>query len=319
MFVSYAQNGEDVWLNRIFKGKNDGFYIDVGAHDPEYLSVTKAFYDRGWSGINIEPIPDLYQAFVNARERDLNIQCACGNKDEMLELYLPTAGLQGVATLDAETALIVQEEGIDNTEKITVRVETLSHICSKHASREIDFLSIDVEGFEKNVLLGMNFSQFRPIVIIIEAVKPWKVIQDPIADAEFGTWQEWESILLDAGYLLGTFDGLNRYYVRKENQELLSKFVIPISPLVDNYCLVPVIPAPPKTADIMIADEADRNKEAYQVKLFGKIPLLYISRTDTKFRITLFGCELFRKVKTHTKEKVYLFKYLPLVFFVRKV
>ena len=74
-FVSYAQNGEDVLLHRVFGGQETGFYVDVGAYHPVIGSITKAFYDRGWSGINIEP-GSVFAELAEARPRDVNLQMA---------------------------------------------------------------------------------------------------------------------------------------------------------------------------------------------------------------------------------------------------
>ena len=72
--ISYAQNREDVYINWLLSGKNKGFYVDVGANDPVHDSVTKFFYDRGWSGINIEPINEHYKNLTKERPRDINLQ-----------------------------------------------------------------------------------------------------------------------------------------------------------------------------------------------------------------------------------------------------
>lgn len=73
-FLSYAQNFEDVMLHRAFRNVERGFYVDVGAFDPTHDSVTKAFYDRGWNGINIEPIPEYHARFTAERPRDINLR-----------------------------------------------------------------------------------------------------------------------------------------------------------------------------------------------------------------------------------------------------
>lgn len=235
MTISYAQNQEDIWLNRVFADKTEGFYIDVGAHMPETDSVTKLFYDRGWRGINLEPIPELYALFLKERPRDINLQIAAGAEKGTLNLHTPPAGQQGVATLDPYTAELVRAAQIDNSTLLPVQVSTLADICWEHAPETIDFLKIDVEGFEKNVILGMDFKEFRPTVLVVEAVQPWKHIQDPVSQAAYGTWHDWEPLLMDAGYVFATFDGLSRYYVRKEDQHLVAKFIIPVSPFVDGY------------------------------------------------------------------------------------
>src|SRR5436190_9613001 len=77
--ITYAQNFEDVMLTRLFGDRADGFYVDVGAGGPKRSSVTKWFYDQGWSGINIEPHRELFQALVAARPRDINLDCGIGD------------------------------------------------------------------------------------------------------------------------------------------------------------------------------------------------------------------------------------------------
>ena len=84
-FISYAQNFEDVMLHRALRDVKKGFYIDVGANDPVVDSVTKAFYDSGWRGINIEPVKEFYEKLQQDRPDDINLQLAAraskGNVD----------------------------------------------------------------------------------------------------------------------------------------------------------------------------------------------------------------------------------------------
>ena len=86
-FISYAQNNEDVLLWRALGHVRDGFYIDVGANDPVEHSVTKAFYDAGWRGINIEPLPAHIAAFDAQRPGDVNLAVAAGSEAGTLTLY----------------------------------------------------------------------------------------------------------------------------------------------------------------------------------------------------------------------------------------
>ena len=85
-FISYAQNCEDVLLNRVFRDKVDGFYIDIGALHPTSDSVTKAFYNRGWCGINIEPIQEYYRVFCQDRSRDINLNIAVNSQFHGIKL-----------------------------------------------------------------------------------------------------------------------------------------------------------------------------------------------------------------------------------------
>ena len=128
-FISYAQNFEDVMLWRALKHVNNGFYIDVGANDPVIDSVTKAFYDAGWHGINIEPVSQWYKKLESDRPRDINLQIAAGAEEgELLIFELPDTGLSTVDKAIAERHEL--ERDYKKTE-IKVPVKTLSEICKK--------------------------------------------------------------------------------------------------------------------------------------------------------------------------------------------
>ncbi|KJR46142.1 SAM-dependent methyltransferase [Desulfosporosinus sp. I2] len=214
--ISYAQNFEDVMLWRALKHVEIGFYIDVGANDPDQDSVTKAFYDRGWRGINIEPVSQWFEKLVRERLRDINLQIAAGAKAGELLIYeLPDTGL---STFDRGIAERHEaERGYQKIERI-VPVKTLTEICINLHTSPIHFLKIDVEGAEKQVLEGVDFSILRPWIVLVESTLPNSPIED---------YETWEPILLTANYEYVYFDGLNRFYVAKEHLELRDSFMIP--------------------------------------------------------------------------------------------
>lgn len=214
-FISYSQNFEDIMLWRALKGVQGGFYIDVGAHDPINGSVTKAFYDRGWNGINIEPITTSFELLKAARLRDINLQLCAGAENGEIDIY--DVSPSGLAT----TLLSIAEEYRALGHSVEVKrvpVQTLSCICREYVTGEIHFLKIDVEGFEKEVLLGIDFLIWRPWIIIVEATYPNSFKEN---------YTSWEDIVLDKGYKFAYFDGLNRFYVSVEHKELLSYFTTP--------------------------------------------------------------------------------------------
>jgi FkbM family methyltransferase len=215
-FISYAQNFEDVLLWRALGHVPRGFYIDVGANDPVEHSVTKAFYDAGWSGISIEPLMSYHRAFVEQRPRDINLAVAAGASDGTLTLY-DVPAVRGWASPDPIVAERHQAEGYEVAE-LTVPVRTLASICADHASGGIHFLKIDVEGFEGEVLRGMDFARWRPWVLVIEATLPGSRVTNH---------ESWEHLVVDAGYRFAWFDGLNRYYVAAEHPELMAAFTVP--------------------------------------------------------------------------------------------
>lgn len=223
-FTSFAQNREDVLLDRAFARGLKGFYIDVGAHDPVVHSVTKHFYDLGWHGINIEPVPEVFERLAADRERDVNLNIGLSDEEATLTLYESPPGT-GLSTFAPEIARHHRESGWEIVER-PVPVKTLAGVCEDYVGdTTIDFLSVDVEGFERHVLAGADFERFRPRIVLVEATRPGSSIP---------AHEEWEKLLLSAGYTYATFDGLNRYYVRDEDQDLLEAFEVPVN-IFDNY------------------------------------------------------------------------------------
>lgn len=214
-FVSYSQNAEDVLLWRALGHVADGFYIDVGASDPVEHSVTKAFYERGWRGISIEPLPSFHEQFQQQRPRDVNLAIAAGAKDGELTLY-DVPDVRGWASPDQAVAEMHRAEGHAIAE-LTVPVRTLASVCEEHVRGEIHFLKIDVEGFEADVLRGMDFKRWRPWVLVIEATLP---------NSRETNHASWEHMVTGQRYRFAWFDGLNRWYVAEEHPELMQHFGI---------------------------------------------------------------------------------------------
>ena len=209
-FVSYAQNFEDVLLWRALRGVENGFYIDVGAAHPDLDSVTRAFYDRGWRGINVEPTAEFSLRLAAARPRDINLQLVLGEHPGEAELFVVDGtGLSTVmpAALDA-----ISEAGFE-THRAKIAMDTLANLCRKHSPETIHFLKVDVEGAEHAVLAGADFASFRPWIVLVEATAPMSSVM---------THDAWEFILLEAGYRFVWFDGLNRFYVSSERHDALA-------------------------------------------------------------------------------------------------
>ena len=179
--LSYGRNAEDVVLARVFDSQPLGFYLDVGAKHPEHGSVTKHFYDRGWCGINvIEFNPVDHVLLGEARPRDVNLRLALAG--------------------DAGAAL------------------TLADVCARHVPGQIDFLRIDADGREAEVVRGGDWGRYRPRVLLARAIEPGSAAS---------TYGSWEPALLTAGYRFALFDGLNRFYVRAEDTALLPRLAVP--------------------------------------------------------------------------------------------
>ena len=208
--VSYAQNREDIILEGFFDGIDNGFYVDIGANDPDIDSVTKKFYDKGWKGINVEPQKKHYDALKEKRSRDITLNIGVGEREG--ELKLRQYEGDGLSTLSeemkAENAL-QHDDSVDRYEDIVVNIRTLESIFKDNKISTIQFMKVDVEGFEYEVLVSNNWSKYRPEIICIEAnhVK-----------------RDWHPLLVDNDYELVFFDGLNEYFGDKKQSKRRGPF-----------------------------------------------------------------------------------------------
>lgn len=165
---TYSQCQEDLVLDALLQPRSQGFYVDIGANHPEILSNTKRFYKKGWTGINIEPITDNYQLFTKERERDINLNIGVAASKGELNFYKADKEGGAYSGFDKKNVLkYVREEEIFS---IKIPVLRLYDIFSEYIKDDIfiDFMSIDVEGFEIEVLSGNDWSKYRPYLIIIE-------------------------------------------------------------------------------------------------------------------------------------------------------
>ncbi len=225
--ISYAQNFEDVTLWRALRDVTDGRYVDVGTLHPEIDSVTKWFYDQGWSGINMEPVPEMFAVIEAARPRDINIQAAAGAAAGVAEMAVVHDSM-GLSSLDI-SAVSANVNFPYNL--VEVEIQPLRDVLEPFAGQDIHFLKIDAEGTEHDVLLGMDFSRFRPWVVVVEATEPL---------SQTVTAEKWEDLLLGANYQHAYFDGLNEFYVAAEKSELAAKLAVPPN-VFDNFELATTV------------------------------------------------------------------------------
>jgi FkbM family methyltransferase len=211
-FISYAQNYEDIMLYRALRDVGEGFYVDVGANSPDEHSVTRAFYERGWRGINIEPVMEFHQQLLAARPRDINLPVAISDKTGFIDFH-DVKGT-GLSTISPKIAENHRASGYEVVRR-SVAVETLDEIFRKYVSGDVHFLKIDVEGLEDAVLRGVSLVDVRPWIIVVEATAVLSEVQ---------THASWDHLLTDRGYSFVYFDGLNRFYVAKEHPELAPSF-----------------------------------------------------------------------------------------------
>jgi len=207
VFVSHAQNFEDILINRFFAGR-PGLYVDVGAGDPLLDSVTAGLYRRGWNGINIEPGLKNFRKLERSRKRDLNLRVAAGEKEGMAK-FVFTRNLHESSADSLMVGDLIEEAGSWSE---SVHVETLDSILKAWPSgRNVDLIKIDVEGYEVNVIKGLNLLHWKPRLLLVELVNGRvdnsKAIQD---------------LLAEFGYLQAHFDSLNGFFVQAQDLEYAS-------------------------------------------------------------------------------------------------
>ena len=167
--LSYSQEGEDLVLKRLFEGRKDGFYVDIGAHHPYRFSNTALFYENGWRGINIDPNPGTAILFDRYRPRDVNLELAINNTSEPLDFYIFNE--PALNTFDSEAAAEhISSSKWELVHKISVQQKTLSEVLDRHLPQgvKIDFMTIDVEGIGYDVLTSNDWNKYLPDVVLIE-------------------------------------------------------------------------------------------------------------------------------------------------------
>src|SRR5262249_49176734 len=152
---------------RLFRKVPAGSYIDVGANDPIDLSVTKHFYDRGWRGVNIEPVPQAYDRLCADRPRDRNLNLGLADAEGFLTFY----ELPHPPPSAPERAPLRRPAGEGVVER-RGRVSPLARVSADQVAGPIHFLSVDVEGYERHVLQGADWTRWRPAVVLVEATRP---------------------------------------------------------------------------------------------------------------------------------------------------
>lgn len=170
--LSYSQEGEDVLLERIFRKFETGFYVDIGAHDPIRFSNTYLLYNLGWKGLNIDPRPGIMERFNKIRPRDINLELAVSDTKELLTYYIfNEPALNGFDSKLSHERNQIENFSIIETKEI--QTYTLDEIFNENLdeSQKIEVLTIDVEGFDLNVLKSNNWEKYNPTLILVEILE----------------------------------------------------------------------------------------------------------------------------------------------------
>ncbi len=220
--IAYGQNSEDVVLRRALEDIDAGFYVEVGANDPTDTSISRSFYDAGWRGIAIEPVPALAEHFRQERPRDQVVQAAATATDtDAVTLHVIEG--TGLSTLVADISEEHATSGYP-AEPVQVQGRTLDSILAEaDVPADIHFMVIDTEGTEADVLAGLDLTRWRPWILVVEATRP----RTPTP-----SHAGWEPDLLAADYEFCLFDGLSRFYVAAEHADRLrDRLSTPANPL----------------------------------------------------------------------------------------
>lgn len=167
--TSYSQEGEDCVIQRFFEGQNKGFYVDVGAHHPKRFSNTYMFYKKGWNGINIDAMPGSMKLFKLIRPRDINIECPIAEIEKEITYYMfnepALNGFSEEISLSRDN-----HKAYKIIDKIKLKTQPLKTILAQHTSNTtgIDFLSVDVEGLDFEVLKSNDWELYRPRLVLAE-------------------------------------------------------------------------------------------------------------------------------------------------------
>ena len=210
-YYSYSQTGEDRIVKSIFDALAIPLplYIDIGAHHPIHLSNTALFSAAGAVGINVEPDPGLFSHFPQLRPRDINLQAGVAAEAGQLTLYRMSASSLNTCSLE-EAERFVREFGFQILEQRTIPVLTLTNLIEGYlGGRSPDFLSLDAEGFDDQILRSLDYSKHQPLVICVETLT-YSESGNGIKD------QDLINFLSANGYLVYADTHINTIFVRRD-------------------------------------------------------------------------------------------------------
>ena len=204
----YSHFGEDAFIYSYFRNQKSGFYVDIGAHHPKRYSNTALLYGNGWCGINVEPDKNLIKLFDKMRRRDTNLCFAVGLKEGKAELHRYSD--PAVNTLSQiETKRLKSRKWLDKVSVEMVPVRTLGSLLDEYMPRDttIDFLNIDVEGLDLEVLQSNNWEKYQPRVLAVEDLS-FNLLHPENSDLYI--------FLTKKGYVFLGYIGLTLIFLQKE-------------------------------------------------------------------------------------------------------
>jgi FkbM family methyltransferase len=211
---SHGQFGEDRILQEIFGEKPEGYCVEIGAYDGRTGSATYLFEQRGWHCLLVEPNPALVEEIRKHRACTV-VNCAVSNKEGTASFFV-AENVEEMSTLDLTPDRLEWIEQVGGAVKeVTVRTATLDSLLAEAAFPEIQFITIDVEGHEMEVLEGFTLEVHRPRIVIIEDNS---ASDDPRArggDPRVGRHMS------EHGYVHFRRTGVNEWYAHESDTELV--------------------------------------------------------------------------------------------------
>ena len=163
---SYSMFGEDIFIEKFFKKKSKGIYVDVGCYHPIDGNNTYLLFKKGWNGINIDLNKTSIELFNKARKKDFNLRIAVSNKFKKIK-YFYRKKINMLNTINKKFAKSSFRKGFKTS---FVQADTLNSVLKKTKlkNKKIDFLNLDIEGNEINALKSLNFKKYSPKLICVE-------------------------------------------------------------------------------------------------------------------------------------------------------
>lgn len=206
-----AHYREDLTIAKFLPDIKEGFYIDIGAHDPHRNSNSQPFYELGWRGIDIEPTKHWADVLKEAHPENVVIEAVVGSVNGIVDFFVPDVEPMHWQIATTKQAWVEWNKlRVPGEQWKTIQVSQISldTVFEQHVPEHVtvDFISIDVEGAEEEVIRGWSVGKYKPRVLCIESE----------VQAEAPKWNIWESMILPY-YNFVHFDSCNRFYVRKED------------------------------------------------------------------------------------------------------
>ena len=197
--------GEDIFICRFFRNKNNGVYVDIGCYHPIKGSLTYCLFKKGWNGINVDLSKSSIDLFNIARPHDININSAISNKDGETFYY--------------ENGPINQQNSLiqnNDLKKIPIKCYKLSTILKNYNINKVDFLNIDVEGYDYEVISSLNFNEVNPIMICIEQndFNISKILDNKI-----------HRFLIEKQYFLASKIGVSLIYIQNKYEDKIDEIM----------------------------------------------------------------------------------------------